>query len=189
MLQREIIHPQTATDQPLIVLLDRGPEGIQREGKFGIDFQYTLNEDSAVMWAKKELRDAIVASGAQAGEEIAIQAIKRGTRTSWQVQRVEEEPNPAAAPPPRTQRQQEAPAHGTRETKANGNGHAPDAAPTREPARPGAAILASALYTAIDAAIAAEEYARAKSFALKFSRDDIRALAISLYIDARKEAR
>ena len=76
---------------------------------------------------------------------------------------------------------------------SSGNGqHAskqPGPAARPEPNRPAATLLAAALYAAIDAADAAESYARNKGLPLKLSADDIRAMAISLYIDARKEGR
>jgi len=58
-----------------------------------------------------------------------------------------------------------------------------------QPQRPGAAILAGALCAAIDASLYAEDYAKSKGLQLKLTADDIRAMAISLYIDARKETR
>ena len=36
---------------------------------------------------------------------------------------------------------------------------------------------------------ASEDYAKSKGLQLKLTADDIRAMAISLYIDARKESR
>ena len=55
-------------------------------------------------------------------------------------------------------------------------------------AMPGAALaIQSALITGIDAAIAAEQYAAAKGLSLRFTSEDVRAIALSLFIQQARE--
>lgn len=82
-MQREILKPQL--NIPLLVKLDFGPEGIERDGKYGKQYQYTVNDDAGVMWLDPAARQAILSSGAQAGDEIAITKRAKG---AWQVERV-----------------------------------------------------------------------------------------------------
>jgi len=94
-MPREIIRPNYG--EPCIVQLACDPEGTQREGSYGIDFQYELNHDIAITWLPKEARDAIVASGAKPGDEIAITKAKRGRQTVWTVERTQTKRRTAAA--------------------------------------------------------------------------------------------
>ena len=173
-MPREIIRPSFG--EPCIVQLSHAPaDAIQREGQYGIDFEFHVNSDSGIMWLPPDAKRALEASGATEGDEIAITKIKRGRQTLWAVERVADEtPRKPAAPP---QAKQPAPPAAT---------PAPRAA---EPARPAAQMLAAALYSAIDATIAANEYAAHKGLPIRLGGDDIRSLAITLYIDARKEAK
>lgn len=81
----------------------------------------------------------------------------------------------------------------------NGNGHhapppaAPPAAPLTPPApvrempphRPGAKLLAMALFAAIDAAKLAEDYARQQGLTLQFTSEDVRTMANTLRMEER----
>jgi hypothetical protein len=195
-MQRQIIKPQL--DVPVTVKLDKGPEGIERDGKYGIDWQYTVNDDSGVMWLPRDGRDALLRAGAQAGDEVQILKATLAGKTTFTAQVLASdatEPEPEPTPPARN---------------GNGNGHAhvqprgraplpprayhqPEAVPRPQQAAKaapapshGAQVLATALYTAIDAALAAEAYAKQQGMDLELQPDDIRAMAISLFIDSRK---
>ena len=85
--RREVIRPEW---DPVIVRLDKGPEGVQREGQYGVDYQYVVNSDSGIMWLPKSGRDALLACGAQAGDEVEICKSKRGAATVYFAQRVSE---------------------------------------------------------------------------------------------------
>lgn len=198
-MPREIIRPSYG--EPCIVQLACAPEGVQREGNYGIDFQYVLNGDRAVTWLPKEAQQAIVRSGAQEGDEICLRKTKHGSKTFWEAEKIEEEA-PAPTNATRAMRQQEALAQHSREAvtlqcniggkpNGNGNGHKPEPAAARpEPHRPGAQVLAGALCAAIDAAAAAKKYASEKyQLELFFEAGDIRAMAATLFIEARKEAK
>ena len=172
-MSREVIRPNFGED--VIVQLSCTPEGIQREGQYGIDYQYTCNGDSAIMWLPREARDAILKSGATQGDEIRIGKAKRGRQTLWLVERVEDETRP------QQRQQQNAPRGNAQPSQAQ-------AAPPTQ--RPGASSLAQAICTALDAAIAAQAYARDRhgiDFQIDFG--DVRSLAITLWIAAQKEAK
>ena len=193
-MAREIIRPSYG--EPCMVQLACEPQGIQREGQSGIDFQYVLNSDQAITWLPKEARDAIVKSGAQNGDEICIRKSKRGRNTMWEVEVIEDET--AAAAPPRTPSTSGVPRETRSETavrrqaqtsqhiseNGNGNGHAQP-----QPNRPGSQLLVGALCAAIDAATAATSYALSKGLQLQFETGDIRAMAATLLIESRKEAK
>lgn len=79
-MQREVIRPDY--DQPIVVKLDTAPEaGIQKEGKFGIDFQYYCNDDAGIMWLPAIGRDALLQSGAGPGDTVQITKTRRGKTT------------------------------------------------------------------------------------------------------------
>lgn len=198
-MQREIIRPQV--DVPVIVKLGQGPEGKEREGpKGGIDYQYIVNDDAAVMWLPREARDLIVKSGAQAGDLIQIVKTLHGRQAVYSIQ---------VLPPPTMRNYRVEPATPPLRTNgcANGAPHtttiemprelpAPAAPPAvQQPVqpppqhRPGAQQLQGAICAAIDAALGGEEYARNKGRALTFSEESIRAFALTLLIGEQKAGR
>lgn len=104
-------------------------------------------------------------------------------------------PAPSQANPKRTAAKTNGNGNGS--VNGNGNGHhvPPPATPPQVPTgkempphRPGAKVLAMALFAAIDAAKLAQDYALQQGVNLEFDTGDIRAMAATLYIDARKEA-
>jgi hypothetical protein len=68
----------------------------------------------------------------------------------------------------------------------NGKTNGPDAP---KPSNGHAAVsnLQQALASSIDAAIAAEQYATAKGFSVRFGSEDLRAMALSLFIQGARE--
>ena len=63
------------------------------------------------------------------------------------------------------------------------NGHA---SPKPSNGHAAASQLEQALTASIDAAIAAEQYAATKGFSVRFGREDLRAMALSLFIHSRR---
>lgn len=181
-MPRELLRPQT--NVPLIVRLDFGADGVPREGRTGTDYMYTVNDDAAIMFLPPQAAAAIRATGAQAGDEIAIVKRGAGARATWEVERVEEEPADAyePPPPPRQQPARSAPATPTRQPQ-------PQAQQPPAGQQAAASQLAGALCAAIDATIEAQRYAARKTLALQFAPEDIRAFALSIYIASRKEVR
>src|SRR5579863_5294555 len=75
--------------EPVKVTLDKGPHsGIECHGQYGIDWRYTVNNGKAVMYLPAEGRDALLHSGAQAGEDVAI---RRLGKARWEAERIEPE--------------------------------------------------------------------------------------------------
>jgi hypothetical protein len=204
---------------PVIVKLDFNPPNEPRPGKFGDQYMYTVNDDAGIMFLDPAAHQLVVATGAKAGDEVAITKAVRtdgGKRfTEWQVARVDDQteqqpPGAPVAPPPIVSQPRTA-AHAASSPatapspKANAHPFAPDQlnAPASDPepaaaaaqARPGAAMpleknpLWPALTTAIDAAAAAELHAHRRGLALRFSGEDVRAMALTLYIDAKRGGR
>ncbi len=187
-MQREVIKPQP--DIPVIVKLDKGPEGQEREGRFGIDYQYTVNDDRCVMWLPKEARDRLVRCGAQAGDEVQIVKSLRGLMAQWSVQVMPD--SNELAPSPSQDRPVPAQARPNGYVNGHGNGHyAGHAQPPRPEANisPIAQQLAGCLRAAVDACVETEAYAKSKGMPLEFCSEDIRAMALSVYIGAQRKER
>lgn len=198
-MQREVV--KLDYDVPAIVKLDFG-EGVQVEGKFGVQWQYTLNDNTAVMWLPKSGRDALAQSGAQAGDSVQIVKSMRGKTTTFHAQVVSDAHAPAPAPAPTPIRngakipqrayyqpdpmasQAALAQHITRESK-------PEPAPAPPPpavreVHPVTEQLTSCLKSAIDAAAAAQEHARERGLGVTFTSEDVRAIALSVYIGLQR---
>lgn len=189
-MQRQVIKPQL--DVPVVIHLDQGPEGKEKQGPFGIDYQYTVNHNSGVMWLPTEGRNALYACGAQAGDDVQIVKTMKGKQVFFSAHVVSDAAEPVAAPPPPPV------------ARVNGRGGAlpqrayyqpapQTAAPARQVApqeetriTPVAAQLAGCFCAAIDAALEAETYAKSKGMEIEFNAEDLRAIALSVYIGAQR---
>ena len=184
MQRRQIIKPQM--DVPIVVKLDSRPEGTERDGKFGVDYQYIVNDDRGVMWLPREARDQLVRCGAQQGDEVQIVKSMRGRVSLFSVQVVpDSDPLDEPPTPPRTN------GHPAVPGQPRTNGHAL-AQQTRTVApSPAAGNMATGyLCSAIDAAVEAAAYAKEKhGWPLQFDAEQVRRLAITLMIGAQREDR
>lgn len=196
-MQREVI--KFPLDVPVKVRLDKGPEGQEREGRYGIDYQYTVNSDRGVMWLQKVARDQLVRCGAQAGDEVQILKSLRGRIAQWSVQVMPDSNESPNTPPPANERQAPASAPPNGYINGHANGHSngqsnyarqtrPQALPETTPRR-AAQWMTGALCAAIDASIAATSYAAERGLEFKFNEEDIRTMAATMYINACKEGR
>jgi|SRR5579884_652170 len=173
-MQREIIRPNF--ERPVIVQLDHGADkALQREGQFGIDFEYTLNGNKSITWLPQEAHAQIQRMQLAAGEEIALQKIKRGRTTQWLIERVEEEPAPKPTP-------------ANTAAKQNSNAHTTQKNPVQAEAKESRYImpakvaeLAGCLVAAAKAAKIAQEEA-----GVQLGAREIQALACTLYIETTK---
>ncbi|HYP21258.1 MAG TPA: hypothetical protein VEY08_14395, partial [Chloroflexia bacterium] len=142
-----------APNQPVIVQLDWGSEGVVKPGRFGDEFQFIVNKDTGIFWAKPELQQLIRRTGAGPGDELCITKKQVGKRVEWQVERIQEEP---VSPPPYQQLKQQ--------QQQNGHGYHPtdpaaatlqraittsQAAPASKPATAPASIAGNPLATAL----------------------------------------
>jgi hypothetical protein len=198
-MTRDVIKLQT--DVPVVVVLDKGPLGQQVEGNFGTQYQYTVNRDSGVMWVSPQAREALVRSGARAGDDVEILKRMHGKATSFEIRILTPgvpqaivartaAPQPShdpyvdqGSPPPTS-------CHVTpRPIRTNGNGYANGApAPPAQPAeesgeqRIGRKVKVCGRI-ALDAIADWEAYGVKIAVPVKFESDDVRALAITLLIE------
>src|SRR5215472_433583 len=160
------------TNVPVTVALAYA-DGVQVEGRFGDQIMHTL-ADERVMYVPPVVRTKLVELGIQPREPFTICKAERkeGNRRfiEWQVNK---ETNSNDQPPSETP-----PVSG----KTNGHD-------TPKPSNGHSAVshLEQALTSSIDAAIAAEQYAATKGFSVRFGSEDLRAMALSLFIQHARE--
>src|SRR5215472_10131367 len=160
------------TNVPVTVALAYA-DGLQVEGRFGDQILYTL-ADERVMYVPPMVRTKLVELGIQPREPFTICKAERkeGNRRfiEWQLNR-ESNSN-------------DQPSSETRPVNGKTNGH-----DTPKPSNGHSAVshLERALAASIDAAIAAERYAATKGFSVRFGSEDLRALALSLFIQHARE--
>jgi len=190
-MNRQILKPQA--DVPLIVKLDKGPEGKETSSRGELQYMYTLNDDSSVMWLPPEARTALLRTGAQPGDLIEIVKSLRGRTAIWNVQVVPDAQEPPARgmrmlaprPAPETQPQY---SNGRNVQHSNGGSNQPQAQPAKN-VSPVSQQLADCLRAAIDASMEAQEYAHSLGGELHFNEEDIRAMGLSIYIGRQREGR
>ena len=169
------------TNVPVTVALAY-PDGVEVEGRYGDQVMYTL-ADERVMYVPPIVRDKIRDLGIRQGQTITICRAERrdGNRRflEWLVehQAVTSEAIGAQA---------------TTNDAPRLNGTLPERpqpvpnGTARQPQGP-AAALRSALAVSIDAAIAAEQYACSKGLSVRFGSEDLRAMALSLFIQHARD--
>ncbi|HZL67408.1 MAG TPA: hypothetical protein VFC29_08760 [Candidatus Limnocylindrales bacterium] len=169
------------------------PDGLKVQGRFGDQVMYSLT-DGRVMYVPPIVRDKLVELGIRQHEPFAICRAERreGNRrfVDWVVQ-----------PEGSTEVTQSATANGDAHGSAangdngarvrpngNGNGNG-NGKPTNVPTKSGTAetALRAALTTSIDAALAAEQYASAHGLSIRFGSEDLRAMALSLFIQHARD--
>lgn len=145
------------------------------------------------MYVPPIVRDKLVELGILQNEPVAICRTERreGNRrfVDWVVQ-----PNGSATPSQREAVENDTPGPvnsdiGARvQSKSNGNGSG-NGNPVRTPTSSGTAetALRAALMTSIDAALAAEQYASAHGLSVRFGSEDLRAMALSLFIQHARD--
>src|SRR3954454_16994561 len=83
-MRREVIRFDA---EPVKVKLDKVPyAGIECRGQYGIDWRYSVNDGKGVMYLPAGAREALLQSGAAAGEEVAIRRFGKGRR--WEAERI-----------------------------------------------------------------------------------------------------
>src|SRR5271166_3610086 len=166
-------------------------DGLKVQGRFGDQVMYSLT-DGRVMYVPPVVRDKLVELGIRQHEPFAICRAERGEGNrrfvDWVVQ-----PEGSAAPP------QIVTAHGNMpgspmngdngaRVRPNGNGNG-NGKPASAPTKSGTAetALRVALTASIDAALAAEQYASAHGLSIRFGSEDLRAMALSLFIQHARD--
>jgi hypothetical protein len=85
---------------PTVVQLEFNPPVEPREGRFGPQFMYFVNDGLEIGWFDPPLHTAIIESNALAGDTIAIVKRRAGRTIRWEVNHVKPEQHAAQAPPP-----------------------------------------------------------------------------------------
>jgi hypothetical protein len=166
-------------------------DGLKVQGRFGDQVMYSLT-DGRVMYVPPIVRDKLVELGIRQNEPFAICRAERreGTRrfVDWIVQ-----PNSSAAPSESTtghSNMSRSPVDGDdgARVRSNGNGNG-TGKPATALASSGNAetALRAALTASIDAALAAEQYASAHGLSVRFGSEDLRAMALSLFIQHARD--
>lgn len=178
------------TNRPVEVTLRRG--GAKRvQGYYGPQMMYTLTDDR-VMYVPLTVADRTRESDIRSGEpfEICKAEVRNGNRKSieWRVSRIEEPQQPVSSP--------NASVASARPT-GNSNGRS-NGAPRFEVAWDGTllpvpvagtavTVMETALNAATDIAQRVERRASLNQRALQFSSDDIRAIGLTMFIQAMRE--
>jgi hypothetical protein len=168
-------------------------DGLKVQGRFGDQVMYSLT-DGRVMYVPPVVRDKLVELGIRQHEPFAICRAERreGNRrfVDWVV-----EPEVSAAPPQIVTAHGDTPGspmngdNGAR-VKPNGNGNGNGNGKSASvPTKSGTAetALRAALTASIDAALAAEQYASAHGLSIRFGSEDLRAMALSLFIQHARD--
>jgi len=168
-------------------------DGLKVQGRFGDQVMYSLT-DGRVMYVPPIVRDKLLELGIRQNEPFNICRAERREGNlhfvDWIVQ-----PHSAASPTPSANSHADAPGlpvngdSGARfKPNNNGNGNmggklvgVPASATTAETA------LRGALMSSIDAALAAEQYASAHGLSIRFGSEDLRAMALSLFIQHARD--
>ena len=203
-MPRDTLRFQTNIPELVALAFDGG---LKVEGRYGDQVMFTLQDDR-VMYVPPIVEEHIRKLGIRKGEEFRVtkRETKEGNRRSiqWAVERAPEPASPAPVKA-RGEAVQEAavvPTPATAQSTTNGNGKppAPPASvpvagqPSELPHTPlpytatGAGqFLLSALVNTIDICEAAQKYANTKGFAIQFASEDVRALAITAFIQHSRE--
>jgi hypothetical protein len=201
--RREVIRFEA---EPIKVTLDKGPHaGIECRGQYGIDWRYSVNDGKGVMYLPAAGREALLQSGAAAGEQVAI---RRFAKTRWEAERIAPDLPFPSQPDARQAEQIDPP---TRSPAATGRlperlFASPEPQVASEPpsspepvAVPAGVVTAasrqasqhmmSCYCVAIDVAVEVQEYARSKGINIVFTGSDIRAMGITVYIGDNQRLR
>lgn len=161
--KREVIRPDS--DGVKIRLDKNADECLQVDNKGGVQYQYVVNNNAGIMWIPKEGRDALIRTGARAGDMVEIWIQDNGSYGAALV-----------APPSR------------RATEA-----AQQQTPEQAPPEAGVKttrLVSAALRISIDALCEARQYAAKRDIELgEMTWEDVRALGITLMINKAREGR
>jgi hypothetical protein len=161
---------------PRAITIERDPPEYPTEGNWGEQWQYFL-AGNEIAWVEPEVHNQLIALGAAHGKTFTVTKTKVGRANKWVVMPgdVAEQAAraiSAPAPAPRPAQRAEAPAP------------APEPAPQTTPrSHVSGNVMQAALCSAIDATHRAEEYAESTGASYRASSEDVRALAITIYIE------
>ena len=185
--------------EPVKVKLDKGPHaGIECRGQYGIDWRYSVNNGKGLMYLPAEAREALLQSGAAAGEEVAIRRFGKGRR--WEAERIAPDlPFPSQPEARQVEQTDQSPISSTARLPARLFVR-PEPQVASEPPSPPEPValpaataasqhMMSCYCVAIDVAVEVQEYARRKGINIAFTGSDIRAMGITVYIGDNQRLR
>ena len=165
-------------------------DGLKVEGRYGDQVMYSLS-DERVMYVPPAVRDQLIEMGIRQREPFSICKAERreGSRRfiEWVVKRLDSEQRSVqSSEPTRDQPLVRATssttgATGKVGTQGNGKPNGPVLG-TAHGSATGQAPLRAALVASIDAALEAERYAAKQGRSIRFGSEDLRAMALSLFI-------
>ncbi len=172
-------------------------DGIKVEGRYGDQVMYSLKDDR-VMYVPPAVRDKLVELGIRQKEPFSICKAERrdGNRRfiEWVVKRLDSERLSVQATEPNDNHASTATSGSTAAADGgvggNGNGNGKPSGKvlgTPNGFHSGQASLRSALAASIDAALEAEQYAAAHGLSVRFGSEDLRAMALSLFIQHARD--
>lgn len=187
---REQLRFQTNVPETVVLAF---PDGLQVEGRFGDQFLYTW-EDDRVSYLVPAVREKLQGLGVGQGDAVTIckRETKAGNRRSieWIVQRASEPAPPQAAKPEGGAAHKETLGSQPQSiSKTDGTGNGKGHVQTPYTATGAGDFLLSALVNSVDILLAVQQYARTKGLDLPFTIEDVRALAITAFINAREGGR
>jgi hypothetical protein len=182
-----------AIDTPVEVAL-RFETGKHVEGRYGDQVMYSLL-DNRVMYVPPHVEERIRELALAAGEPLQLckQGKTDGNRkwVEWSVKRAPQQPRASAnGTAAADQVLSEPQNHRNGNTNGKANGAVEKAVTVMPPEITGAGITAMelALNGAAEIAQRVEGRAAARSYSLRFSNEDIRAIAVTIFIQAMREA-
>jgi hypothetical protein len=168
------------------------PDGMKVEGRYGDQVMYSLTDDR-VMYVPPIVRDKLVELGIRRNDPFSIcKAEQRdGNRRSiqWTVKRIPPE-QPSTGDPVHAGTPPSAVASAVTSVAVPGNGNGKPNGKTAgalNGSHGAQALLRSALAASIDAAIEAERYATEHGLSVRFGSEDLRAMALSLFIQHARD--
>jgi hypothetical protein len=162
---------QFETNVPALITLERFPPQQPIDGKWGEQYMYSL-AGQRVAFVEPEVHEQLIALDAQPGQNFTVTKVREGRSNKWIVEAgdhasnlLAKVPAPAAAPAPPAPR--------------------PALEPPRSSPPPAVstAIMQAALCSAIEATHAAAHFAESIGASYRASSEDVRALAITIYIE------
>lgn len=195
-MNRIQLRPQI--DVPLVMRLDRGPDGkeVPSLRGDGVQYQYTVNDDSGIIWLPPEARTALIRTGARAGDHVQLVKSLRGRNATWNAEvlpddDVHQQPSRMVAPRAAYQapRQMPPPPPAVRIAAPP-----PPPPPTPRPAEPAVPapsrmgeVMQRALEISARANWTAYQAAKAAGVEIEPPRwEDVRAAGISMFIEYHK---
>jgi hypothetical protein len=168
------------------------PDGMKVEGRYGDQVMYTLTDDR-VMYVPPIVRNKLADLGIRQNDPFSICKVEQrdGNRRfiEWVVKRLPtDQPSSGATAPASAPSPASPPATPGVAATGNGNGKANGKTTGGPNGSHGAqASLRSALAASIDAAIEAERYATEHGLSVRFGSEDLRAMALSLFIQHARD--